>query len=51
MAPAADGSDGLAREGESELAALALRTAALRQRAAAAGEVPAELILELEQVL
>jgi PAS domain S-box-containing protein len=51
MAPAADGAGGIAREGESELAALALRTAALRQRAAAADGTPAELILELEHVL
>jgi two-component system phosphate regulon sensor histidine kinase PhoR len=51
MAPPADGAGGIARAGDSELAALALRTAALRQRASAADGAPAELILELEHVL
>jgi two-component system phosphate regulon sensor histidine kinase PhoR len=50
MATAAEGPEEIAREGESELAAFALRAEALRQRAAA-GEGTPELIEDLEQVL
>jgi two-component system phosphate regulon sensor histidine kinase PhoR len=51
MATAADPPEEIARQGESELAGIALRTEELRQRAAAAEGAPVELIRELEQVL
>jgi PAS domain S-box-containing protein len=51
MATAADGPAEIAREGESELASLAARAEALRQRAAAAAAAPPALIQDLEHVL